>query len=64
MFNPIFGMALDWDRLNSPVKERPIPMRYYHRALIISAIRKPNKSRDITYGDCIGFTSVGVKVKE
>ena len=64
MFNPIFGMAIDWDRLMSPVKERPIPMRYYHKALIISAIRRPNKSRDITYADDCGFTSLGKKVIE
>lgn len=51
MFNPIYGMAIDWDRLMSPVKERPIPMRYYRRALIISVIRRPNKARDITYAD-------------
>lgn len=64
MFNPIFGMGLDWNRFKTPVKERPIPMCYYHKALIISAIRRPNKSRDITYGDDYGFTSLGKKVKE
>jgi hypothetical protein len=64
MFSPIFGLGLDWDRFKSPVKERPIPMRYYHRALIISAIRKPNRARDITYGDDCGFTPLGRKVKE
>lgn len=64
MFNPIFGTAIDWDRLMSPVKERPIPMRYYHRALIIAAIRRPNKARDITYADSDGFALFGGNVVE
>lgn len=53
MFNPIIGKNIDWDRLNEPITERPIPMCYYGVRHIRYAIRHPNKALTICRGDCL-----------
>lgn len=50
MFNPIFGLYIDWSVPNEPVTTRPIPMCYYDKKHILYAIRHPNKALTITKG--------------
>ena len=62
LFNPRYITPETADsifaHMREPVSIRPIPMKYITREMIIMAIRKPNYTRPITYGDA-PFTMLG-----